>query len=269
MTHVAQLQTDDRAPVTLAPMVFSEENGTVGAGSTKIGWTRRNRNNDILAGFAYRINPQGITRGFVARNQVFATQGGFYVDQFGPGPADISVRQLVASGKDDGGGYFYTAREDIQRFLKDIWEPATAVGSTDRVYFHDNHFERGHDERVFFPQSALTLLRSVDQHGVWLVEIRMTGLERYPLSDVSASPAQAPVTKIIKHRVTHGETLDKIVAKVAGRYATAAQRKAMLARILTLNPELRHTRQMKIDGHTRTLKPHRVYTGEVIRIPAR
>lgn len=249
------------------------------ATSTKVAWTLRDRGK-IVEVFDFAINPQGITRVESSRAQVFSTKGGHYADDFGPGPAMITLRQLVASGKREsiGGELWeaFTLREDVQRFIKRIYRPATRAVNHGRmdVFFHDNHFERGHDERVLFPQNGLTLQRAVDLQGVWLLELQMVSLEKNPFTDVDADRSPVPPhLRTHKYVVKRGDTLTKIVARVAGRGADAKKRKQVLARIVALNPWLKHRRKLHrgdsgyVGTKTVTAKPYQVVPGEVMVLP--
>lgn len=254
----------------IAPQVFYEERigdrvpGQVAPGSSKVGFTLR-KSGKILQGFAFLINPQGLTRTDGSRAQLFATRGHFYVDDFGPAPTTIQMRQLVASGKRAGDDRFYVAIEDVQRFLKLIYLPATqGPGKTEyAVYFHDHHFERGFEQRVYFPPNSLVVARSVDQHGVLSVDLTMVGLEKYPYGEVEPTKTTKPKTKL--YTVKRGDTLTKLVARLAGRKATKKQRAAARTKLLNLNPQLRKKRILK-DGVT-VAKALRVYPGEVLRLP--
>ena len=110
-----RLLPDELAPEAHEPaQTFYEigsQAGSVPGNSTKVGFTIRNSRNEIERGFAFLINPQGLTYQLGSRSSLSATKGGFYVDDFGPAPSAITMRQLIASGKVIDGG-FYTARAD-------------------------------------------------------------------------------------------------------------------------------------------------------------
>jgi hypothetical protein len=275
---------DDATPHAIAGVQSIHRTGKGGgkpssASSTKVAWTLRDKGK-IVEVFDFVINPQGITRVESSRAQVFSTKGGHYADDFGPGPAMITLRQIVASGKREshGGGHYeaFTLREDVQRFIKRIYRPATIARNHGRhdVWFHDNHLEQGHDERILFPQNALTLQRAVDLQGVWLLELQMISLEKNPYGDVSVDRSPVPPhLRTHKYVVKRGDTLNKIVARVAGRGADAKKRKQVLARIIVLNPWLKHRRHLQrgdsgyVGTKTITAKPYQVVPGEVMVLP--
>ncbi len=241
--------------------------GRVPVGSTKVGWTLRDSQNRVKVGFAFRINPQGLTRVTGSRAQLQSTKGGHYVDDFGPGAGSITLRQLVAEGKTIKGGNYYTGREDVQRFLQTIYLPATnGIGRKKyRVFFHDHHFERGFEERVYFPPNSLTIDRSVDLHHLWRVELQMVSLEKYPYAEVEVETSEPRVRQGRRHVVKRGQTFESLIRKVAGPKSTPSQRKRAREKLLKLNPFLRSRR--KLPNGT-VGKPMRVYPGEVIRLPA-
>lgn len=268
------LLQDDRTPeARLEPQRFYESGpkiGQAGFNSMKVGFTLRNGHGKIIEAFAYPLNPQGITRQLSTRSQVFATKGGFYLDHFGSGPEQITVRQLVASGRKTN-THFYTPREEIQRFLKRIYLPAVHDPAGHACHFHDNHFERGHESRVFFPENGLTIQRAVDLHNVWLVEYQMVNLERFPYTDVEAKPSpNRPRTR--RYLVKAHDTLTKLAVRLlrghSHRHVPGAKVKAMVHRLLVLNPKLRKKRKFKVGDRTITLKPHQLHAGEIIRVPA-
>lgn len=240
--------------------------GQAPEGSTKVGWTVRDGSNKIVRGFSFLINPQGITRTHGSRSQLTATKGGFYTDDFGPAPNQIQLRQIVGAGKVVS-GRIYTAREDVQRFIKEIWLPATAGPGSQklRVFFHDHHFERGFEERVHFPPNSLTIQRSVDLHNLWLMELQMVSLEKYPYREIVTETALNPAANVKRYRVKGGDTLGKIVSRVAGKKASKKKRAQVQARILELNPRIRKRR---VFPSGRVGQPMRVYPGEVLVIPA-
>lgn len=247
------------------PQTFYEEGpnaGAVSPESTKVGWTVRS-GAKIVSAFAFLINPQGINRTQGTRSQLFATKGGFYVDSFGPDAATIQLTQLVASGKVFDGG-FYTAREDIQRWLQRIYLPVTTASrGALQVFFHDHHFERGIEEQVYFPDNALSLARSVDLHGVWRLDLTMVSLQRNALGAAKAQKTRHGATTRA-YVVQAGDTFERIARKLAGKHPTAM--KIALGRdlLLMLNPQLKHSRKLNGGG---TGKPMRVYPGEQIRLP--
>lgn len=245
-------------------------------GSTKVAWTLRS-GDKIVAVHDFSINPQAITRVESSRASVFATKGGFYVDDFGAGPSTITLRQIVATGHwisaKHGLREVLTAREDVQRFIRNIYKPATRPmnGGRLQVYFHDNHMEQGHDERVFFPQNALSIQRSVDMPNVWLLELQMVGLEKNPFSDVEVERTSNRHHR--KYVVKRGDTLHSIVVRLAGAHSTKKKRKHVLSALLKLNPAIRRKRTLHVGAtnflgdHTVTAKPMHVVPGEIIVLP--
>lgn len=267
-----QLLIDEKAPEAHEPgMTFYEVGpnaGGVAPQSTKVGWTLRNRaTNDIEAAFAFLINPQGLTRVDGSRSSVQATKGRVYVDHFGRAPVQISMRQLVASGKVIDSGFFFTQREDVQRWFKTIYLPATqgAGARKYRVLFHDHHYERGMEEEVWFPPQSHVLERSVELHNVWKLDVQMVSLEQYPYSDVEISDAPPRVQKGRRYMVKVGDTLTNIVARLAGKGASATKRRRTLNHLLALNPSIKKRRTL---ANGNTGKPMKVYPGEVLLLPA-
>lgn len=259
------------AHAVASPQTFYEEGphaGDAATGSTKVGWTLRDSHNRILQGFAFLINPQGLTRTHGSRGTLNATKGGHYVDDFGPGAGRIQLRQLVASGKEFPGG-FYTAREDVQRWLKLIYLPATAGANRGkrRVFFHDHHFERGFEEHVFFPPDALTIDRATDLHGVWRLDLQMLSLEKYPYGEVKVQSALPKALRGRQYIVKKGDTIDKLARALAGgARASAAKVTRVRAALLKVNPQLRHKR--KLPNGAAGAKPLRLYPGELLRLPS-
>lgn len=266
---------EDLAPRTALPAQHFYESGhragQVAEGSSKVGWTLRARgSNRILDGFSFYLNPQGITRSLGSRSSLHATRGRVYVDDFGPAPTDINIRQLVASGKEFNRGsspFFYTAREDVQRFLKTIYLPATRGPGKGRfnVYFHDHHFERGFEELVYFPAQSNMISRVVDQPGVWALELHMVSLEKYPYAEVQVNDSRGTTRIGKRYIVRSGDTLERIARRVAGKKASAARVKTVKQRIVELNKFVMKRRAKPGGG---TGKPGKVYPGEVLNLPA-
>lgn len=197
-------------------------------GSRMIGWTvRRKGKAKVVASHAFSINPQSINRTDSTRNQMFATQADFYVDDFGPGPVTIQLTQKVAHGRASAqaGGTLSrtTMREDVLRFYDLIYTQVVSNPGVFDVYFHDNHlWEQVNGkvpERVYFPPQAYQLLRSVDQHNVWLLQLTMITLDAPPRA-AKSTPRVPGQPKIKVHVVRRGETLKRIAAQLAGRNAT-------------------------------------------------
>lgn len=249
-------------------MVFYEQGAKAGQaapGSVKVGWTLRDTHGQVAAAFAFLINPQGIDRQHGSRSSVQATKSSIYVDHFGPAANQITLRQLVASGKVTTDLAYYTAREDIQRFLKTIWLPATAQDgpSKFRVYFHDHHFERGFEEKVWFPPSSMTIARDVSLHNVWRFELTMVGLEKYPYAEVQATTVDKKVATR-SYIVKAGDTLAKLAARLAGPKASSARKAQVQKLIVELNPQLKKPRV--VDGKVH--KPMKVYPGGKLKLPS-
>lgn len=203
-------------------------NGGGPDGTRQVGWTlRRPGDSTIIQQHAFNINPQSINRTDSTRNQMFATQGGFYVDDFGPGPITIQLTQKVAHGRASargGGGLGRTTmREDVIRFYDLIYTTAVSNPGIYQVYFHDNHLwdqvTGKVPELVYFPPNAFQLVRSVDQHNVWVVQLTMVTLDAPPRAAKSI-PSVPGQPKIKVHVVKRGETLKRIAAKLAGRRPT-------------------------------------------------
>lgn len=239
--------------------------GQAAAGSTKVGFTLRDGAGHVVAAMAFLINPQGLTRTHGSRSQLFGTRGGWLVDNFGQAPTAIQMRQLVASGKVLGhDGLFFTAREDVQRFLTDIYLPAIAnTGPTRQVFFHDHHLERGFEERVWFPSQSHVIERSVELHNVWRMDLQMVSLERHPYNELVAQLASDRHTGR-QYKVKKGDSLTSIVTRLAGKHAPSAVRKQAQARLIALNPKLAKKRPRPGGG---TAQPMKVYPGETIVLP--
>lgn len=265
----APLPDERRASAGVVPMAFYEEGphaGQVGADSTRVGFTVRDSRNKIQDAFAFRINPQGLSYQLGSRATLYATKSGVTIDDFGPTATVIVLRQTVIEGKQAYlGGPYYTGREDVQRFLKRIYLPATAgIGRKRlRVFFHDHHFERGFEQRVAFLPGSFLIERSVETPGVWRLELQMVSLEKYPYAEVEAEKTPQR-TKSGSYQVKRGDTLEKIVRRLAGHGASAAKRKRVRAALLKLNPQLKKKR--KVPGG-KTGKPMHVYPGEVLAKP--
>jgi hypothetical protein len=230
--------------------------GQVGHGR-RVGWTLRSSGNQIVrmpdgrpAAWGFTINPQGLTYDHSNRNQMFATKSRFYVDAFGPGSVTITLRQLVASGGYTGEAVF-AAREDVLTWLAMIYEPAIQRGSKYRVFFHDMHLDRTSGAsgwEVFFPNSPVSVQRSVDLHNVWLVQITMqtltpnlySGLQR----EISADSNRTRAT--YHYRVVKGDTLHRIAQKAVKHDHHRYSLEQMTNLILRLNPAIKQKRVVNV-----------------------
>jgi hypothetical protein len=267
----APLPDERRASDGIEPMVFYEEGphvGQVAADSTKVGWTLRDTNGRIVNALAFRINPQGIDYVLGGRATLNAVKSGLFVDDFGPAATVISLRQTIVEGKNAYlAGPYYPSREEVQRFLTDIYLPATAGPGKRkmRVHFHDHHFERGFEQRVVFLDNSLTISRSAEQVGVWQLQLQMVSLERYPYASVAAQKVpQGSANGKRQYRVKHGDTLEKIVRGLAGRHPSKAKLNRTRAALLRVNPQLRKRRKLP-NGSIG--KPMHVYPGELLALP--
>lgn len=193
--------------------------------SRMIGWTlHRKGSNTIVESHAFSINPQAITRTDSTRNQMFATQGGFYVDDFGPGPITIQINQLVAHGRASAGGggalSRATMREDVIRFYDLIYTKKVADPDLYDVWFHDNHLwdqvNGKTPERVYFPPQAWQLVRSVQQHNVWQIQLTMITLDAPPRA-AKTLPRVPGQPRIRVYVVRKGDTLKKIATRITPR----------------------------------------------------
>lgn len=217
--------TDPFATAALPPLGW---NGGKPDGSRMVGWTVTPRGKStILEQHAFSINPQAITRSPVQRNQMFATQAAFYVDDFGPGSETIQITQLVAHGRGNAnvGGALAraTAREDVLRFWEVIYTKVTQNPGQYTVYWHDNHLweqiNSKSPEPVYFPQQAFQLSRNVQLHNVWQLQVTMGTLTPAPAA--SRYTGQVPGQPKIKvYVVRKGDTLKKIAARLAGKHAS-------------------------------------------------
>jgi hypothetical protein len=257
-------ETDDTQSMSIDALAYGPHatrfsgklGGTVATGR-RVGWTLRNSNNRIVAlpdgtpaAWGFTINPQGITYDHANRNQMFATKSGFYVDQFGPGPATITVRQLVASGGYQGEDV-YAAREDVLTFLSLIYEPAIDRSSGYRVFFHDMHLDSTSGAsgwHVFFPNNPVSVQRSVDLHNVWLVQITMQTLSPMLYSGIAKEWVADATRKkaTYQYKVQFGDTLHKIAKKAIREDSHRYSLEQMMKLILRLNPAVRTKRTITV-----------------------
>lgn len=262
---------DERIPSAgIVPQSFYEEGahaGQAGPNSTRVGFTLRDTKGKIVDAFAFRINPQGLDYTLGSRATMYAVKSGFYTNDFGPAASVIALRQLVMTGKNAYlNGPFYTAREDVQRFMKQIFLPAIngSVSAPRRVFFHDHHFERGFEQRVVFLADSLTVSRATETPGLWRVELQMVSLEKFPYAEVSANKVPQKTSSGKQYRVKRGDTLEKIVRNLAGKGASASKRKKVQAALLAANPQLRKKRTQP---NGQPAKPMKVYAGELLALP--
>lgn len=239
---------------------------------------------DNACAFGFKINPQGIDLDFGTRATLYATRSQFIVDNFGRGPVTITLRQLVASGRDvvDPTNRAIvqqlTAREDIQRFIERIWYPAIHRDFKGQVQFFDNHYERGIPVDVFFPPNGLQISRAVELHGIWRVNITMIALDKdaySPGDGVKVTTTKNPATKVVQrsYTVKKGDgSLEKLCRRLIHRStkhkATQKQVTTLKKLIIHLNPELR-TKHRTIGGKKVTAKPLQLVPGEQLKIPSK
>jgi hypothetical protein len=237
---------------------------------------------EAACAFGFKINPQGIDLDFSTRSTLFATRSHFIVDNFGRGPTTITLRQLVASGRDivDPTGRAViqqlTAREDIQRFIERIWYPAIHRSFKGTIQFFDNHYERGVPVDVFFPPNSLRISRAVELHGIWRVDITMVALEKdaYSPGDgiVVTRPKSDPTKTTLKtYTVKKGDgSLEKLSRKLihaATHHSPTAKQVSRLKKlIIHYNPELR-TKKRLIGNVTKTAKPFQLLPGQKLKLP--
>lgn len=243
--------------------------------SRMVGWTLR-RGGKMIAQHAFSINPQAITRSDSPRNQMFATQGGFYVDDFGPGPTTIQLTQLVAHGRatpSGGGGLARaTMREDVLRWYDNIYTQATSNPGRIEVWFHDNHLWNQINgktpELVYFPPQSVSLVRSVQQHNVWQLQVTMLTLTSSDAaSRVSNRVPGHPKIKV--HVVRKGETLHKIAAHLAGKHATHKRILQLQQQIVALTKKYGQddiTKNRKVNAYSNTTSQTPVGTLHVTRM---
>jgi hypothetical protein len=276
--------------------------GVGGDTSRHVGWRLVNSRGDLLyvtgskhnairdtetddpCAFGFKINPQGIDVDFSSRATLYATRSQFLVDNFGRGPSTITLRQLVASGRDviDATNRAVvqqlTAREDIQLFIERIWYPSIHRGFKGRVQFFDNHYERGIPVDVFFPPNGLRISRAVELHGIWRVDITMVCLEKdaySPGDDVRVTSPKTNPTKVVQrvYTVKRGDgSLEKLCRRLIYRSthhkATQKQVNTLKTLIIKLNPELR-TKKRKIGGKTVKARVLQLLPGEQLKIPSK
>jgi hypothetical protein len=287
---------DEQPLATIAPQRYYEQShgekgiraGDVSAKSRHVTWSlcARGDRGNVKAAFGFHLNPQAITRTHSGRSQLQATRARFYVDDFGPGPTTITVRQLVASGKhvrsaDSRWVRLENARQNIMRFLAEIYYPAMASPDSLMVYWQDHHLNRGGDELVYFPSNGVEVARDVSQHGVWMVGITMVSLERKPYKDWPApeEDSRDPEAKaesrvyIVKRGQTKVSTLVRALMRT--KYRTVKNERKLTERLLSLNPDLKRKRTERVYGadgkylRSVTVGPYRLAVGQRIRIPVR
>lgn len=292
---------DNETPQTLHES--GEKAGVGGPTSRHVGWRLIDQNGNLLyvagdknnqlsltgadgaaCAFGFKINPQGIDLDMPTRATLYATRSSFVVDNFGRGPVTITLRQLVASGRDlpdvTGRGMVQqlTAREDIQRFVERIWYPASHRDFKGKVQFFDNHYERGIPVEVFFPPNGLQISRAVELHGVWRVNITMICLEKdaySPGEGVKVQTTKRPATKIVQrtYTVKKGDTsLERLCRRLIHNSThhkpTQKQVTALKKLIIKLNPELK-TKKRVIGAQTVSAKPFQLVPGEKLKIPSK
>lgn len=280
-----------------------EKAGVGGPLSRHVGWRLVNHRGDLLyvagehaqnlagdgpadaaCAFGFKINPQGIDLDFGTRATLFATRSQFVVDNFGRGPTTITLRQLVASGRDivdptnRAVVQQLTAREDIQRFIERIWYPAIHRDFKGRVQFFDNHYERGIATDVFFPPTGLQISRAVELHNIWRVNITMIALEKdaySPGDGIKVTTTKNPATKVVQRTyvVKKGDaSLEKLCRRLihhsTQHKATQKQVTSLKKLIIELNPELR-TKHRKIGTKSVSAKPFQLLPGEQLKIPSK
>lgn len=230
--------------------------------SRKVAFVLRSASGDLVRVFTFRINPQAITRSTSPRNALYATKGGFLVDNFGPGPTQITIRQLVAGGEFGTVGTLYgevmTAREKVKEFMHAVYQPTVAPNGP-KLYFIDNHLERGgasrgrinptpFEERVFFASNGVVLQRSTDLHHVWMLELNLVSLQRYPFTEpgtkrtLPCNPNKGVVLKIRRSQSVDSLVLWCLRAKHGIARPSAAQKRSYKAKLLKLNPKLKKAR---------------------------
>lgn len=247
-------------------------------GSRMVGWTLRPKGkSQIVAAHAFSINPQAIVRTDSSRNQMFATQAAFYVDDFGPGSVQIQLTQLVAHGRNGA-----TMRESVLAFYDNIYIAATANPAKYDVYFYDSHLWQAVNgkvpERVYFPPQGFQLVRSVSQHNTWQVMLMMGTLVAPP-SAAKDTPQVAGQPKVKVHVVRKGETLKKVGAQLAGRGATHQRVLQLEQQVIALTAkygadDIRKARDVPVYntqgqqiGHVHVARNH-LAPGEKIVLPA-
>lgn len=272
MADARKLLPDEKIPEAHLAQTFYESGPKVGqaaVGSSKVGFTLRDASGDVVDAMAFLINPQGLQRADGSRSTLFGTRAGWLVDNFGAAPGTIQLRQLVASGKNLGhDGLIYTAREDVQRFIRNIYLPSMhATGPARKVYFHDHHFERGMEQQVWFPAGSLNIDRSVEANNVWRVDLQMVSLEKNPYKDLVAQPVSTRHTGR-SYQVKKGDSLASLVTRLAGKNVPSFVRAQVQARLVSLNPKLSKARQKPGDpAGTKNAKPLKLYPGEIILLP--
>ena len=263
------------ATATTSPFSWTPKAPTATA---RVGWILK-RGKEEVANFGFSINPQSLSRTSTTRTQMFATRGGFYVDDFGAGPETIQISQFVAAGKAAQAGGYETLREHVLRFYDEIWLAAAGPGYSNNpvdVYFYDNHLYAGLPSqamiptKVYFPPNSFQLMRAVGMNNVWQVQITMISLEK-PGEEAAA------ITNALLHgkgktkvyRVKAGETLKRFAAiHAAKKHPTAKQILAYEKVILKLNPTVKKTRKVKIYGPTNLVVPVETVTAKRLRLVA-
>jgi hypothetical protein len=272
--------TEQYATANASPFSWNAHAPTATA---RVGWILK-RGREQVSDFAFSINPQSITRTSTTRTQMFATRGGFYVDDFGAGPTTIQINQYVAAGKAQQAGGFETLREHVLRFYDTIWTPAAGPGYSNspvEVFFYDNHLFAGLPaqanvpEKVYFPQNGFQILRAVGQNNVWQLQLTMVSLEK-PSGEEQAAALLHGKGKTKLYLVREGETLKKFAAKHAARSRPTNKQILSYERaILKLNPTVTKNRKISIFSpqsltvpiETREVKRNHLAPGELLTVP--
>lgn len=270
--------TQQLATANASPFSWNAKTPTATA---RVGWILK-RGKKEIANYAFSINPQSMTRTSTTRTQMFATRGGFYVDDFGAGPSTIQINQFVAAGKAQQAGGYETLREHVLRFYDEIWTPAAGPGYSNspvEVFFYDNHLYAGlpsqahSPEKVYFPQNGFQLMRAVGQNNVWQLQLTMMSLEK-PEQEASSLLHGKGKTKL--YRVKQGETLKKFAAAHAAKsHPTAKQILAYEKAILKLNPSVGKNRPVDIFSPSNVTVPvekievkrNHLAAGELLTVP--
>lgn len=272
--------SEQLATANASPFSWNAKSPTA---SARVGWILK-RGRKEIANFGFAINPQSISRTSTTRTQMFATRGGFYVDDFGSGPETIQISQFVAAGKAQQATGFETLREHVLRFYDEIWTQAAGPGYSNSpvdVYFYDNHLYAGLPsqanipEKVYFPPNSFQLLRAVGQNNVWQVQITMVSLEK-PGGEEEAAALLHGKGKTKLYRIKQGETLKKFASQhAAKKHPTNKQILAYEKAILKLNPTVGKNRKVHVYGPTNLTTPvetievkrNHLAAGELLTVP--
>lgn len=241
------------AVATDSPTAWNES--SQGVTGSRVGWELRSGGKLLKDSegnpcrFAWRINPQSITRQVGSRTTMFGTKRAFYVDDFGPGAETIQIQQLIATGGMQPNGSYVSLRDAVLHFYKEVYLKAIGTGYKNPVetYFYDAHLFDGTagpgeqptvPEQVYFPANGFTLERSVSLNNVWRCTISMVSLEKQlPTKGKTTSKPGTVMTICDADEDLHHYT--RRILKARGEKNPSSKRvQALEKKLRSLNPIL-------------------------------